>query len=104
MTNHPDASYTDGMKSDDAKQGKALGEPFRYQISLRGEIDQTRMEWFAKLGLDASKAHTAEGLVTILTGQIIDQSHLRGILNKLWDLNFEVIQVSCIDERKTMGE
>jgi hypothetical protein len=104
MTNHPDASYTDGMNSDETKQPKTLGEPIHYQISLRGEIDQTRIDWFAKLGLDASPAHAAEGLVTILTGKIIDQSHLRGILNKLWDLNFEVIRVSCVDERNEIGE
>jgi len=104
MTNHPDASYTDGMNSDDSKQHQTISEPLRYQISLRGEIDQTRIDWFAKLGLGATQADTAEGLITILTGQIIDQSHLRGILNKLWDLNFEVIQVNCIDGSNPLGE
>lgn len=104
MTNHPDVSYTFGMNSDETKQRKTNGAPIRCQIILRGEIDQTRIDWFAKLGLAASAAHTAEGLITMLNGQIIDQSHLRGILNKLWDLNFEVIQVNCIDGRNDMGE
>ena len=35
--------------------------------------------------------------VTLFTGPIADQAALRGILNKLWDLNLTLISVSRVE-------
>jgi len=32
-----------------------------------------------------------------LTGSVVDQAALRGILNKLWDLNFCLISVNLVE-------
>jgi hypothetical protein len=38
-----------------------------------------------------------------LTGAIADQSALRGILTKLWDLNLALISVALIDMMEANG-
>jgi hypothetical protein len=48
------------------------------------------MEVSSKTGRDA-------GCVTLLTGRVEDQATLRGILNRLWDLNLTVLSVIQID-------
>jgi hypothetical protein len=35
--------------------------------------------------------------ITILTGPIADQSALRGVLNRVWDLNLIVVSVERLD-------
>ena len=40
---------------------------------------------------------TFEGGVTTLTGPVADQSALRGILSKIWDLNLTLISVRRIE-------
>jgi len=39
-----------------------------------------------------------EDEATILTGAVADQSALRGILNKLWDLNLILVSVNRLND------
>jgi len=64
-----------------------------YQIVVAGEIDHARQVWFASIGLAARPFRSDGDSFTLLSGPVTDQAHLRGILNKLWDLNFEVVRV-----------
>ena len=91
------------MNSAEKNDRKMISEKNLYQISLIGAVDQTRIDWFAKIGLEAYLSQTATGSVTILTGRVMDQAHLRGLLSKLWDLNFEVIQVSRLETNEKIG-
>ena len=81
-----------------------ISENDLYQIILLGEIDRSRIDWFQKLGFTVSESTAADGPTTVLTGQVIDQSHLRGLLNKIWDLNFKVVQVNKLGPGKKLGE
>jgi hypothetical protein len=38
--------------------------------------------------------------ITALTGSVADQAALRGILNRLWDLNLTVISVVPVDRKE----
>jgi hypothetical protein len=104
MTNHPASPYTDVMKSDKNTQLKKVDERVLYRIKILREIDRTRIDWFNEMGLRVSISFSAEGSITTLTGHVIDQAHLRSILNKLWDLNFEVIEVSRLETKSSMGD
>lgn len=97
MTFHPYASYTNGMNSEKNVDGRIMREIRLYQIALTGEVDQSRIDWFLKMGFDVSLSSIAQGSITVLTGQVHDQSYLRGFLNQLWDLNFEVIHVTRLE-------
>ena len=60
----------------------------RYQIMVRGRLDESWSEW-----LDGMTMAFEHG-VTTLTGPVADQSALRGILSKIWDLNLTLISVT----------
>jgi hypothetical protein len=63
--------------------------PTIYEIRIRGRLDEDWAEWFDNMNL----THTSEGQ-TILTGPIPDQAALHGILNRIRDLNLELISVT----------
>lgn len=65
-----------------------------YQIMVRGGLDPSWSEWFS--GLELSMSVDQEGLpITCLTGTLTDQGALRGVLNKLWDLNLTLLRLEC---------
>ncbi len=62
-----------------------------YQIQVQGELDRNWEGYFSNMAIKLT--HTAGVPITILTGPVIDQSSLRGLLCKLWDLNLILISV-----------
>ena len=66
-----------------------------YEIRIDGNLDAGWSTWFNWLEL----SYQEEAHYTILTGPIADQAELRGVLNKLWDLNKSIIAVSQIQDR-----
>ena len=60
----------------------------RVEIRVRGRIDPHWSSWFEDLDV----AHTESG-DTILSGQVLDQSALYGLLGRLRDLGLELVSV-----------
>jgi len=58
-----------------------------YQIRVQGKLDEHWSDWFNGMAI------TSESGITTLTGAVMDQARLRGILSKIWDLNLTVISV-----------
>ena len=66
-----------------------------YEILILGELDGRWSEWFH--GIEISlEAHVSGWSCTRLTCPPIDQARLRGILNKIWDMNLLVISANRI--------
>jgi hypothetical protein len=67
----------------------------RYQIKVRGSLDAGWANWFG--GMTIVRERTGDGsIISTLTGIVADQSALRGILCKLWDLNLILISVTRV--------
>ncbi len=66
-------------------------QPIVYQIKVQGRLDESWSGWFNSMAI------TFEGDTTTLTGAIVDQAALRGILSRLWDLNLALISVNPIE-------
>ena len=66
-----------------------------YQIKIAGLLDPSWSEWLAGMEI-SSESEGQNPPVTILTGRVSDQTILRGILCKIWDLNFRIISVCQI--------
>jgi hypothetical protein len=66
-----------------------------YQITIHGNLDPKWSKWFNGMAVSSQDGSP----VTTLTGRITDQAKLRGILNKLWDLNMIVISVTQLQDR-----
>jgi len=67
-----------------------------YQIKVRGRLDA---RWSGSFGGMAIACQVgSDGLpTTTLTGAVVDQAALRGILWRLWDLNLRLISVVPIE-------
>ncbi len=73
-----------------------------YQIVVQGDLDARWSAWFNDVTI--SFEQTGDDLPhTVLTASLVDQARLRGILNKLWDMNLTVISLSRLDKSASRG-
>ena len=64
-----------------------------YQIKVQGELDESWTDWLN--GFAITTERDAYGVpISCLTGIIADQSALRGILTKIWDMNLTLLSIS----------
>jgi hypothetical protein len=63
-------------------------QPVVYQIRLKGQLDSQWTDWFA--GLTITLAEDGD---TLLTGPVIDQAALHGLLRKVRDLGMILVAV-----------
>lgn len=61
------------------------------EIRVKGKIDENWSGWFAGLTI----THTGQG-ETILTGQVVDQAALYGLLSRLRDLGLPLVSVNPV--------
>lgn len=66
--------------------------PMVYQIRIRGHLSQPRMDWFEGLTITLEKDGN-----TLLTGSLLDQAALHGILKKVRDLGLPLLSVNSVD-------
>ena len=68
----------------------------RYQIVVRGELsDRVAQGWE---GMDLLKVE--DGQTTLLAGEVVDQSQLRGLLDRLSGFGLELLSFKAVSERK----
>ncbi|MBC8506623.1 MAG: hypothetical protein ISR58_20240 [Anaerolineales bacterium] len=60
-----------------------------YEIKLKGHLNESWADWFDGLTF----THEDDGTTT-LTGKIVDQSALHGVLKKIRDLGLPLISVN----------
>ena len=76
-----------------------------YQIRLKGHLGQQWTDWFE--GLTIALEENGE---TLLTGPVVDQPALHGLLKKVRDLGMPLLAVTCVesdppaDEHPQQGE
>ena len=63
-------------------------EPTIYQIVVRGELSQRFLLAFEGMTLASGEGQTA------ITGPVVDQAHLHGLLNRVADLGLELVSVN----------
>ncbi len=68
-----------------------------YEIKVQGKLDQSWSKWFEGMTLTTVEESNGGVGYTILTGRVVDQSALHGLLNKIRDLNIVLISVCCVD-------
>ena len=63
-----------------------------YQFTVKGRLRDDWVDWFGGMNI----SHETDGksaFVTILSGAVVDQAALHGILARLRDLNLELLSV-----------
>jgi hypothetical protein len=74
------------------------GQPQVYQIRIKGHLGYQWMEWFE--GLSITLTDNGE---TLLTGPLIDQAALHGVLKKVRDLALPLISVNRVKPSQEDG-
>lgn len=67
-------------------------KPIKYVIRVKYHLDLLWEQWFEGMTIE----HTEDGQ-TILSGAVVDQSALHGLLEKVRNLNLTLISVQKID-------
>ena len=62
-----------------------------YEIQVLGMLDESWSDWFGGMMISVDSSFTT------LSGAIPDQAALRGILDRIWDLNLTLISVRRTD-------
>ena len=66
-------------------------EPELYEIRIKGHLDDRWATWFG--GLTITALDNGE---TLLTGLVVDQAALHGLLRKVRDLGMPLLSVTCV--------
>lgn len=79
-------------------------QPLNYQIRIQGHLGPQWMDWFDGLAIKLEEAGN-----TLLTGPVVDQAALHGILKKVRDLGMPLLSVNSLDpgqheNREVSGE
>ena len=67
-----------------------------YEIKLKGHLNESWADWFNGMTF----THESDGTTT-LTGTIIDQAALHGLLKKIRDLGLPLLSVNQIQSDQT---
>jgi hypothetical protein len=67
-------------------------EPGVYEIRVKGHLDDKWADWFE--GLTITREDNGD---TLLTGRVIDQAALHGLLKKVRDLGLPLVSVSPLE-------
>ncbi|HTX90492.1 MAG TPA: hypothetical protein VMC09_04665 [Anaerolineales bacterium] len=82
MQNHPPQSWSD--------------QPATYQIVIKGRLDTNWTDWFDGLTIEMTKDE-AGTVLTTLTGHILDQGALHGLLARVRDLGLPLLEVHRLE-------
>ena len=78
--------------SNELEQKPASSQPVIYQIRLKGHLGQQWADWFEGLAITLE-----EGGDTLLTGPVVDQAALHGLLKKVRDLAMPLVSIGPVE-------
>jgi len=71
-------------------------QPVVYQIRIKGHLGRQWTDWFEGLTITLEEDGN-----TLLTGPVIDQAALHGLLKKVRDLGMPLVSVSPVESDQT---
>jgi len=69
-----------------------------YQIEIKGELDQSWSDWLGEVGI-TSKVGEGGAAITTLIVEVMDQPALFGILDRIRDLNLDLLNVISLEDK-----
>ena len=78
-------------------QRPLLDQPATYAIKVQGRLDAGWSAWFDDLTVSVAGGGGAPAITT-LTGSVVDQVALHGLLARIRDLGLPLLSVQCLEE------
>ena len=75
------------------KKGLVLDQRARYEIRVQGRLGVTWSEYVGDLKIWTERTQPP---VTVLTGMVMDQAALQGVLSSLYSLGLPLLLVRCL--------
>ena len=72
------------------------GQPTAYQIRIKGHLGRQWTDWFEGLAITLE-----DNGDTLLTGPVVDQAALHGLLKKVRDLGLPLVSVNQVQFNET---
>jgi hypothetical protein len=66
--------------------------PAHYRVRVLGPMDKRRSEYLCGMSISSARRQ-GEPIVTTLTGELVDQAGLVGVLNSLYDMGYPLLKV-----------
>lgn len=79
--------------------GGSPSKPVVYQIRLKGHLGPQWADWFEGLAITLE-----ENGDTLLTGPLVDQAALHGLLKKVRDLGLPLVSVSHLQQDRRISQ
>jgi hypothetical protein len=73
-------------------------EPGRYEVRVRGRLDQRWSDWF-----DGFAITCGDDGDSLLTGPVVDQAALHGVLSTIRDLGVPLLSVRVVEPDQADG-
>jgi hypothetical protein len=84
-----------GLKMKSKSQEAELSWPARYEIKVKGQLDENWSDWLTGLDIEFD-ANETDAPVTTLSGTIVDQAALLGLLRTLHNMHLTVLSINRI--------
>jgi hypothetical protein len=84
--------------SNESNSSNEKAESLIYQIRIKGHLDRKWADWFS--GLSITSLENGE---TLLTGPVLDQAALHGLLRKVRDVSLPLVAVIRIEPEQADG-
>jgi hypothetical protein len=78
--------------------GLCLDQPAIYRIQVQGRVGQDWADWFDGMDVEIEEMGDRPPITT-LTGAVVDQAALQGLLGKLYSLGLPLISVQHLDRK-----
>ena len=72
-----------------------------YRIALQGDLDDSWSDWLTEVSFGGIYQELISGH-TVIICDVPDQAGLRGLMNRIWDLNLTIVSVN-IEEYASNG-
>lgn len=86
------SSLWDARMTDEQTAKSDMDQPMIYQIRIKGHLGHQWLDWFEGLSILLDEDNN-----TLLTGPIVDQAALHGVLKKVRDLGMPLLSVNPIE-------
>ncbi len=67
-------------------------QPATYQFKVQGRLDERWAHWFDGMSIESQPAEDGS-TVTVLTGFVVDQAALYGLISRMRDLGLALLSV-----------